>query len=85
MWPAQQHTHLPAAPESSDESRPEDLASTASTVVEDNYENKSIRTFVLNPSVEFSNLLNCEGNTYPILASGNLVIWGPHCLNHFAW
>ena len=33
---------LPVAPESLDESRMEDKASTASTVVDDNYENKSI-------------------------------------------
>ena len=33
---------LPAAPESLDESRMEYKASTASTVVDDNYENKSI-------------------------------------------
>ena len=71
---------LPAAPESLDESRMEDKASTASTVVDDNYENKSIWTFILNPSVEFTNLLNCEGVTYPILASGSLVTWAPIAL-----
>jgi len=46
------------------------------TVVDDNYENKSIRTFILNPSVELTNHFNCEGDTCPIFALGNLVTWG---------